>query len=129
MAKAVVTIEVKGFEHWHPGSKGHAGVRPRIGDESRTKAYRTAEDPNDISIIPYDVDMEVLPKMMSDSGLNCPDWSTWFNLVWRLSRHLDLGVHRIFLIFYLIQVAIGRMRVEIGTPPHDLNFGMPYTPT
>ena len=129
MAKAVVTMEVKGFEHWHPGSKGHAGVRPRIGDESRTKAYRTAEDPNDISIILYDVEMEVLPKMMSDSGLNCPDQPTRFNLVWRVSRHLDLGVHRIFLIFYLIQVAIGRMRVEIGTPLHDLNFGMPYTPT
>ena len=96
MAKTVVTMEVKGFEHWHPGSKGHAGVRPRIGDEPRTKAYRTAEDPNDISIILYDVDMEVLPKMMSDSGLNCPYRSTWFNLVWRLSRHLDLGGHRIF---------------------------------
>jgi len=51
MAKTVVIMEVKGFEHWHPGSKGHAGVRPRIGDESRTKANRTAEDPNDISII------------------------------------------------------------------------------
>ena len=99
MAKAVITMEVKGFEHWHPGSKGHAGVRPRIGDESRTKAYRTAEDPNDISIIPYDVDMEVLPKMMSDSGLNCPGRSTWFNLVWRLSRHLDLGGYRIFSDF------------------------------
>ena len=51
MAKTVVIMEVKGFEHWHPGSKGHAGVGPRIGDESRTKANRTAEDPNDISII------------------------------------------------------------------------------
>ena len=129
MARAVVTMEVKGFEHWHPGSKGHAGVEPRIGDEPRTKANRTAEDPNDISIILYDVDMEVLPKMMSDSGLNCHYRSTWFNLVWRLSRHLDLGAIAFFLICYLIQVAIGRMRAEIGTPLHDLNFGMPYTPT
>ena len=65
MAKTVVIMEVKGFEHWHPGSKGHAGVRLRIGDESRTKANRTAEDPNDISIILYDVDMEALQKMIS----------------------------------------------------------------
>ena len=70
-----------------------------VFDESRTKAYRTAEDPNDISIILYDVEMEVLPKMMSDSGLNCPDQPTRFNLVWRVSRHLDLGVHRIFSDF------------------------------
>ena len=129
MANIFVTMKVKDFDHWYQGFKGHVDVRSQWCDESRTKVYQTSEDHNDISIILYHVEMEVLPKMMSDSGLNCPDRSTWFNLVWWLSRHLDFGVHRIFLIFYLIQVAIGRMRTEIGTLLHDLNVGMPYTPT
>ena len=32
-----------------------------------------------------------------------------------------------FLTYYLIQIAIGRMRAEIGTPLHDLHFGGPST--
>jgi hypothetical protein len=32
-----------------------------------------------------------------------------------------------FGLFYVIQIAIGRMRAEIGTPLHDLHFGGPST--
>ena len=96
MANLFVTMKVKDFDHWYQGFKGHVDVRSQWCDESRTKVYQTPEDHNNISITLYDVDMEVLPKMMSDSGLNCPYRSTRFNLVWRLSRHLDLGGHRIF---------------------------------
>ena len=46
------------------------------------------------------------------------------------SRYLGISAWvgiSFFLIYYLIQVAIGRMRAEIGTPLHDLHFGGPST--
>ena len=55
MANTVVTMKVRDFDHWHYGYEGHTtDLRNQICDESRTKVYRTAENPNDISITLYE---------------------------------------------------------------------------